>query len=177
MALPKLTKREKQIFYACVGLISILGLQLTVLNPLGSKLNDLDKEIRLLENRLIKGMRQEKQRDQILRYYKDFQPYLKLSGSDEEVTAEFLREIEKLARESDFSLSDVKPRAVNKRQSYKEYTIDIRAEAATKDLIVFLYRINESMLLLKADKVTLSLKEEGLDMLKINILISGIVLL
>ncbi len=172
----KLSKREKQIFYLCVGLAVILILQLVVFKPLGNKLGDLNQDIQLLEAKLIKGLRQEGQRDQILKNYKTLQAFSKLSGSDEEVVSEFLREIEKLARESDVSLSDLKPRAVNKRTMYKEYTIDIRAEATMKDTIVFLYRINDSALLLKADKLVFSLKEEGAYVLKVNMLISGIVL-
>lgn len=173
----KLAKREKQIAYGCAALFLIFILQKAVFEPLANKLDALNQEIQSLEAKLIKGLRQEGQRDEILKAYKNYEGYLKIKGSDEEVTSEFLKEIEKSARESGVSLSDIKPRSVNKRAMYKEYTIDIRTEAPMKYIIAFLYRLDRSNLLLRVDKITLGLREESSDILKATMLISGIVLL
>ena len=173
----KLTKRENQIFYLCAGLLLIFILQKIVFGPLVKKLDDANKEIELLETKLIKGLRQEAQRDKILKSYKNFQVYLKLRGSDEENVSEFLREIEKLARQSEVSLSDVKPRGINKRAMYKEYLIEIRTEAAMKEIITFLHSLSDANLLLRVDKLTLGLKDENSDLLKVGMVISGIVVL
>ena len=173
----RLTKREKQIFYVCVSLVSVLILQGIVFKPLADKLSDLNHEIQLKETKLIKGLRAEKQRDLILKVYKGYEGYLKVKGSDEEIVSELLREIERLARESAVSISDIKPQSTNKRSMYKEYTIEVRSEATLKDIITFLYRLNNSVLLLRVEKLVLTLKEENSDTLKVNMLLSGIAVL
>lgn len=172
----KISSREKYIIYFCVALFMIMLLEKAIFSPLGRRLDGLNQEMEGLETKLIKGLRQEAQREQILKSYKNAEGYLKLKGSDEEVVSEFLREIEKLARESGVSLSDVKPRTVNKREIHKEYLIDIRTEAALEDIITFLYRMNNSKMLLKVDKLILSLKEENADILRAIMMISGAVL-
>lgn len=173
----RFTKREKQIFYICVSLITLLILERIVFRPLADKLAGLNQEIQLKETRLIKGLRAQGQRDKIIKDYKSYEGYLKLKGSDEEIVSELLREIERLARESTVSILDIKPQSMNKRAMYKEYTIEVRSEATFKDIITFLYRLNNSLLLLRVEKLVLSLKEENSDILKISMLLSGIVLL
>jgi len=172
----KFTKREKIIFYFCISLVLIMILQQIVFSPLTNKLAGLNQEIQAREISMMKGLRIDGRRDQIIKEYKSYDGYLKIKGSDEEAISEFLREIEKLGRESAVSLLDIKPQSTNKRTIFKEYMIEARAEATMKGVIDFLYRLNNSSLLLKVEKIVLNLKEENSDILKINMLISGIVL-
>lgn len=173
----KLSKRERTFFYLSVSLIMIMVLQRFVFQPLSDKLTTLEQEIRAREVSLIKGLRVDKQRDQILKEHKRYEGYLKIGGSDEEIISQFLREIERLGRESGVSLLDIKPQSTNKKSIYKEYIIEVRLEAPMKDVIGFLYHLNNSSLLLKVEKFILNLKDESTDILKISMLISGIVLL
>jgi hypothetical protein len=46
----------------------------------------------------------------------------------------------------------------------------VRAEAPMKGIIDFLYRLNKSALLIKVEKLILSLKDENTDILKTNFL-------
>lgn len=173
----KLAKREKILFYLSVSLIVIMALQRFVFKPLSDKLTTLDQETRAREVSLIKGLRVDRQRDEILKEYKSYEGYLKIKGSDEEVISQFLREIESLGRESAVSIIDIKPQSTSKRKHYKEYIIEVRLEAPMKDLIGFLHRLNNSGLLLKVEKLILTLKDENTDILKISMLLSGIVVL
>jgi len=173
----KFTKREKAFFYIILFLIIIMVLQKFVFKPLSNRLTNLKKEIKQREMSLIKGLRLDRQRDQVLKSYKDYERYLKIKGSDEEIISEFLREIEKLSRESAISILNIKPQSTNKRKHYKEYTIEISIEASMRDFISFLYNLNNSNLLLKVEKLILTLKDEKTDILKISVLVSGIVLL
>jgi len=173
----KLAGREKILFYLSVSLIVIMALQKFVFKPLGDKLTALDGEIRQTEVGLIKGLRIDRNRDAILKEHKTYEGYLKVKGSDEEIISQFLREIEKLGRDSGVSILDIKPQSTNKRSLYKEYIIEVRLEAAMKDLVVFLYHLNNSGLLLRAEKIILSLKDENSDILKINMVLSGIAML
>jgi len=173
----KLAKRERNILYACIALFSLFILERIVLKPFADKISDLDREIQSKEAKLIKGLRAESQRDQILNEYKKYEGYLKVKASDEENVSEFLRELEKLARESAMSVSDIKPQANNKRSAYKEYIVELRAEAQLKDVVTFLYRLNNSALLLRVEKMALTLKDENAETLKVNMTISGIAVL
>lgn len=173
----KLAKREKILFYLSVSLIIIMALQRFIFKPLSDKLTTLNEEIRAREVSLIKGLRIDRQRDEILKEHKNYEGYLKIKGSDEEVISRFLGEIERLGRESAVSIIDIKPQSTSKRSVYKEYIIEVRLEAPMKDLIGFLYHLNNSSLLLKVEKFILTLKDENTDILKISMLISGMVLL
>jgi Tfp pilus assembly protein PilO len=152
-------------------------LETVVFRPLSNRLATLNQEVRAKEVELMKGLRIDEQRDRILKEYKSYEGYLRIKGSDEEIISEFLREIERLGRESTVSLLDIKPQSTNKRGVYKEYIIEVRLEAPMKSIIDFLYRLNNSVLLLKVEKLVLSLKEESSDILKVNMSISGAVLL
>lgn len=173
----KLNKREKQIFYGCIALVSLFIMERVIFKPFTDKLAELRNEISLKEAKLIKGLRAEAQRDQILKEYKGYEGYLKVKGSDEEIVSEFLREVERLARESAVSVSDVKPQSSRKRGLYNEYNIEVRTEATLKDIVTFLYRLNNSVLLLRVEKINLTLKDENSDVLKVNMVLSGMVVL
>ena len=173
----KLTKREGLIFYICLFLILMMIIERFVFQPLSNKLAILNQEIRAKELDLMKGIRVDGQRDQILKEYKNYEGYLKIKGSDEEVISELLREIEKLGRESTVSILDIKPQSTNKRNMYKEYIIEVRLEAKMRDIFGFLHRLNNSSLLLKVEKLVLSLKDENDNILKATMSISGMVAL
>lgn len=173
----KLNKREKQIFYVSIALISLFIMERIIFKPLADKLNDLNQEIQFKETKLIKGLRAEAQRDEILKEYKSYEGYFKVKGSDEEIVSEFLREIERLARESAVSVSDIKPQSNRKHGLYNEYAIEVRIEASLKDIAAFLYRLNNSVLLLRVEKFNLTPKDESSDILKVNMALSGMVVL
>jgi AAA+ ATPase superfamily predicted ATPase len=125
----------------------------------------------------MKGMKQQEQRQKIIKEFKECERYLKLKGSDEEITSEFLREIETIARRSNVAISDIKPRSVNKFNMYKEYLIEVKLDASLTDITGFLYALNNSILLLKTDKLILTLKDESDNILRANMLISGVIVL
>src|SRR4030042_1172714 len=172
----KFTKREIMIFYAGLFLILIFILDRSVFRHLANRLSELRQEILTTETRLARGLRAERQKDAIIKDYKTFENYLKLRGSDEEIVSAFLREIEKLSRDCGMSLSDIKPKSVNSKGIYKEYGIEVRSDATLKDLVNFLYRLNDSNLLLRVDKLSMTLADEKSNTLKITMVLSGIAL-
>lgn len=169
----KLAKREKYILYGVMVLLFALVLERLIFNPLSERLWELNQQINAEEAKLIRGLRAEKQKDRIISEYQSYEKYLKLKGSDEEVVSEYLREIEKLARESAVSVSYTKPQLRSERGIYKEYTVDVRAAATLENTITFLYNLNSSNLLLRVEKFTLSLEQETDTDLKLNLVISG----
>ena len=172
----KFTKREIQIFYLCLSLLLLFILDRLVFKPLANRLLALRQEIQVTQTRLARGLRAQGQKDVIVKEYKGLENYLQLKGSDEENVSAILREIEKLSREAGLSLSDVKPKSTNNRGLYKEYTVEVRSDASLRVLVNFLYRLNDSNILLRVDKLSSSLADENSDLLKINLVLSGIAL-
>lgn len=172
----RFTKREIQIFYVCLFLFLLFILDRLVFRHLATRLSALRQEIQVTETKLARGLRSQRQKDVIVKEYKTFENYLKLKGSDEENVSAILREIEKLSREAGISLSDIKPKSSNSRVLYSEYTVEVRTDASLRDLINFLYRLNDSNLLLRVDKLSATLADEKSDLLKIILVLSGIAL-
>jgi len=173
-----LSKREKLIFYLSAALISIMLLERAVFRPLIKKLGTLNQEIQVKEAKLIKSYRTQGHREQIQQDYENYGSFIKLKGSDEEISAVLLKEIEKIARESGISLSNIKPRSAGKSNpQYKEFMTELQVEAKMNEIITFMYSVNNSGFLLNIDKLVLSLKEEKSDVLKANMVISCIVML
>jgi hypothetical protein len=170
----KLNKREKHILYVVIILFSLLFLERLVFRPLADKLAYLDKEIEIEKMKLIKAKAVAGQKVEILKEYSDLGNYMKIKGSDEEATSELLKEIEKLARESSVSISDIKPRSAQKRGISKEYSIEVRTETKMPQLVDFLYSLDNSTSMLRVQKLSLILSEETSDILRVTLLISGI---
>ncbi len=173
----KLSKREKLIFYLSISLFLLLVLERMVFSPLVDRLSALNQEIQLKESKLMKGWRIQAKKDQILTEYKKFEIFFKTKASDEEVTSMLLKEMEKIARESGVALSNLKPRPSAARGLYREYWVELQTEAPMEKIITFMYKVNDSQLLLNVDRLILSLKEEGKEDLKAIMVVSAIVIL
>jgi Tfp pilus assembly protein PilO len=172
----KLTKRESTIFYISLSLLLFFILERLVFRQLANRLSSLSQEIQATETKLARGLRAQRQKDAILKEYKTFEDFLKLNGSDEEIVSAFLREIEKLSRDAGISITDIKPRSTKRVGLYKEYIIEVRLDATFKDLVKFLYRLNDSNFLIRVDKLSLNLTDEKSEILKISMVINGIAL-
>ena len=83
-------------------------------------------------------------------------------------------EIESLARQAKVYLVDVKPKAPQKVDFYKEYAVEIEAEGEIADLITFLHQVNISAQLLRVEKLRLNSQENESTVLKSSMLITKV---
>ena len=173
----KLNRRERLVAYLCISLAVFWLFEHFIFRSLSGRLQELNQEIRAMEVKLARGMQAQRHRDDITREYKTFESYHTLKGSDEENIVEFLRELERISKESELSVSNIKPQVTNKQNLYKEYLIEMRAECSMEGLKMFLYRLNNSVLLMRVEKMTMNLKDENVDILRVNMVISGMVIL
>ena len=109
--------------------------------------------------------------------YQKYLEYIQRSGSDEEEVAKILGEIESLARQSTVYLEDMKPLKPKEIDFYKEYAVEIEAEARMQSLVSFLYQLNMSSQLLRVEKLRLNLSKSGSDILKVSMLITKVLVL
>jgi len=176
MFLNKLSKKERIGLFISIGFVSLALLDRLIISPINNKIQQINREIKISEKQLGCGLRNLNQKDIIAKEYQKYIQYVKTAASDEEETAKILGEIEELARRSAVYLVDIKPQLPQKIDFYKEYKVEVEAEAEMESMIKFLHRLNTSSQLLRAEKLRLSLKEKNSSIVKASILVTKILI-
>lgn len=173
----KLAKRERILLYATTVVILVALLQRFAFHTLNNKLKNLNRDILMQGKALRKGLRVYNLREQILNDYSKYGDQLRAEGSDEEITARLLKEIEKLARKSKSYLVDIKSHSSKKTSYYKKFIIEIKTEATLEELVKFLYYLDKSPFSLRVEKLALTTKKETHPtVLKVGMLINAVFL-
>ena len=172
--LAKLSKKEKIGLFIGVGFISLALLDRVIIGPVNNKIQQINQEVKTNEKQLSRDLRNLNQEEVITKTYQKYVGYVKKVGSDEEEAAKILSEIEELAGKSAVYLADMKPRSPKQVNFYKEYSIEIEAEGEMVSLVNFLYQLNNSPLLLRAEKLRFSLKSKDSRIVKTSILITKV---
>lgn len=157
----KLSGREKILFYAAVIIVLAGLVQMFVFRALSDKISSLNRDILIKEKALRKSLRTYNLRDNILDDHRKYGEYLKIEGSDEEITARLFKEVEKIARKTKVYVADIKPHPLKEASYYKKFIIEIQVEASLDNLTEFLYYLHKSTLPLRAEKLALAVKKEG----------------
>jgi hypothetical protein len=170
-----LGKREK-ILAASVGvLLLIFSFKLLIFNPLFDKLNSEKLDIERSQLGIRKYLELTQQKETILAAEKQIDRYLNLKGSDEEKMSAILSKIEAEARKCGLSILDMNPQGSPKTKSIPSiYRVQLRGEADMKKFFEFIYNLENSDILFKIDKVSLSVKDESSGLFKIDLSISAL---
>ena len=174
MFLAKLSQKEKTGLFISAILVSLVILDRLILTPINDRIRQINREIKIDEKQLAMGLRNLNQKEFVSSEYKKYALYLKNSGSDDEKTTAILSEVENLAHKSGVSLIDMKPQQPQNINFYKEYTIEVEAEGSMDALVRFLYELNTSSQLLRAEKLRLNLKDKDSSVVKATIQITKI---
>ena len=169
-------KGEKIGVSAGAAVLCLVFLDNLVIKPVNARINGLNAEIKASEARLSRYLRSMNRKDDVLKEYQKYAKYVKKGGSDEEETAKILGEIETLARKSNLTLADMKPRVPHTIGFYKEYTVEIEVEGGMDSIMNFLYHLNSSTQLLRVERVRLYPKKKGLSVIKGSILVTKILI-
>jgi len=170
----KLSKKEKIGLSCALVFLLVSAMDRLVINPIYGRFQKINKEITVNEKQLRHDLRNVRLKEQIAGEFEKYVGYVERSGSDEEEVAKILGEIETLARQSNVYLVDVKPKAPQKIDFYKEYSVEIEAEGDIADIVTFLHQINISKQLLRAEKLRLNTKENELSVLKSSMMITKV---
>jgi len=174
MFLAKLSQKEKTGLFISMILVSLVILDRLILTPINDRIQQINREIKINEKQLAMGLRNLNQKELVSSEYNKYASYLKNSGSDEETTTAILSEIENLAQKSGVSLIAMKPQQAQNIDFHKEYTIEVEAEGSMDALVRFLYELNASPQLLRAEKLRLNLKDKDSSVVKATIQITKI---
>jgi hypothetical protein len=172
----EIKKKETTLFYAIAGLVLIWFISRVVLNPFHEKLATLSREVALQEAKLKKGISLIEKKEAVSKEYDKYASFFSIQNySDEESVANFLKEMEKISRETNLTILDMKPlKEAVKDKFSKEYQINIKAEADMKQLVSFLYALTNSSLLFSVEKMILVPKSEESSDLSITMTVNGV---
>ena len=175
--LEKLSKREKIALFTGITLVIAAILDIVAVKPISGKIQFLDREIKVSEKQLCLNLCNIARKEVVEKEYKEYDKYVGEEGSEEEETSKILSEIETLARKSGMYLIKMKPQSPKVTGFQKEYKIEIEAEGKIEIVVQFLYQLNNSSQLLRAEKIRFTLKEENTSVFKVSMLISKILII
>ena len=158
--LGRLTKREKTIFYVAISFIALTLLDRSILNPIMSKMEFLDRQIQEKESGINRNLRILAQKDRILSESAKFNSLLSSFRFEEEEATSLLKEIEALANKSSVYIIDMKPMGFKEVGSSKRYFINLNCEAQMGQIIDFMYNIENSNRLLSVDRYQINPKSK-----------------
>jgi len=171
----KINRREKLLIYAVAGIILFFLIERFLFSGLRGKAKSVSQQIRIEEARLRAGLDIQERKDKITAEYKELKPYLeKTEGiSDREIFAKFLKEAEKVAQGAGVSIVSLSPQdeTLDEPEDVK-YNADLRAEGNINQVLDLMGRIQNSPLLVKIDKMSLSSKDEKASTIKVEAVLS-----
>lgn len=174
--LERLSKNERILFGAAAISIGTLIIFYLILDPLKKKMTGLDSRIVAQEVKIKKFVRLLQNKEQILNEYDRHEKYFKTSGSDEEIQARMLGEIERMAKSCGVYILDMKPQPVKKINNYKKYIVDVQAEGGLEEFITFVYRLYQADLLYDLDRLNTYLKgQKEENIIKYDLVVSQVV--
>lgn len=174
----QLNKREKKLALIITALLFLFLFRMLIFQPLRDRLTSTQKNIQYASLLIRKHLDLSRQRDLVIKQYKQIEPYLKLKGSNEEIMAAILTKIEAEARNAGLIISDMKTEAGPKAKSNpKVYRIQLRAEGEINQIIDFIYRMENADILLRLDKVGLAAKDDSGKALKMDATVVGVAVL
>lgn len=157
-----LTVREKTITYLTVGLIVFSILFNFLIAPVLRSYEALDKEIIVTRMKLTKYLKLLSQKDRIQQKFNDLASQTDLSGEQGEPLVAMLSELEKLAKNANIKIVDIRPQSSGASTgAYKELVVDIRTEGAMEGYVRFIYEVENSLALLRVKRFQFSAKQNA----------------
>jgi len=168
--------KKQKMGLAVAGAILLVALfDRLITSPIGQGFKKVNSEIKMNERQLAQALRNLNQKDEIIREYDKYLPYIKSNYSEGEEVARLLEGIEGMGRDAGISIGDIKPRPPKEADIFRYYMIEIEAEGSMESLINFLYQLSSSKQLYRASKVYISSKDKESSAAKASMLVTKVV--
>jgi|GEM_PF-1770759 len=174
--LAKMNKREKYLLFVTVAVVAGTLIYFYLAEPMWKYWLSLDSTIDMLTRQLNRNQIMLSREKEIIEEYKAYEAKLKFEGSDQEKTAQILKVIENAASTNKVHINDIKPQQIKDDVLYKFYVIDLEAESDIMALAKFIYDLQISQQVLRVSRVQVSARSSKPDVLKIEMLITKILL-
>ena len=172
--IPVNIEKNQKAYLAGIGVIAVILVVMTV-RPLVKKISQLQQIIKMTQMNIKDGLKVQLKKDKILKEYSECKIYLTKQGeSDQEITSNFLKELETIAQKSKISIVSLSPSEVSGKESENKnvYYADFKAEGPIEVILRFLDNIQESKSLIKIDRFNISAKGKNVQNLKFDAKIS-----
>ena len=179
MDFTKLNKRDRTLIFAGFGIFFLFIAQRFLFSPMFTKAGSLQQQIKLEEADLKASLEMEQQKDLIMDERLKYKDYLfsDKNVSDDEEIATFLREVETMVSASGLSIVSLTPQSqAEKGGAYKKYDAQLRVEGTPEKIYDFIYKIQNSRLLMSLSNITVTPKNPEANLLKLETTISLTVL-
>ena len=155
-----ITKRERIILFLTAGIMFFAICFNFLIEPVLNKNDQLNQEINMVRAKLKKYILLLAQKEYLEKRYGNKLPAgFNLSAQKEDSLVAALSELENLAKEAGVRIIDIRPEgALKGKAAYKEALIDLRAEGRIEDYLKFIYHLQNSLSLLKIEKIQLTAK-------------------
>ncbi len=172
----QLSEREKRLVYITVIIISTTLLYLYCIEPLWIYWQGLDSKIDTFTKQLLRNEIILSRASSISENYGSYEKKLKFEGSDQEKTAQILKEIETTATQNNVHINDIKPQQIKDRDFYKFYVIELETESDIVSLTKFIYDLQISQQALRVTRIQTSASSSRPGSLKTEMLVTKILI-
>ncbi|MCM8797226.1 MAG: hypothetical protein NC923_05035 [Candidatus Omnitrophica bacterium] len=157
-----ISDREKLMFYLTIGVIFFAFIFNFFIAPVLNKNNHLNKQILFYREKLKKYLYLLSHKETILKKQKEisFSPFVSEQQTD--ATVSFLAEIEKVAKNTNLRIVEIRPQPRAGKDVFKEIFVDLKTEGGTEEHYRFIYQIEHSLLLLTIKSLQLKSKSNSM---------------
>lgn len=172
----KLNPKQQVLFFIVVIFATIVLFERLLVAPSLSRVKQLDESIEKQEDVIRENLaflQNKKDVEKEIDVFKEF--YTKDTRVEEEVIAEFLKQLESLGIQSNVQLSKITPAGQEYQKEYLKYFLTVDCSGTLEKITNFIYTINNSKDLLKVEKMSLASSRSG-DEVKTNLTISKMII-
>lgn len=156
----RFTFDRRMLVYAAGSLVAIVVLALIALGPLRGQFRALDEKIGEAEKKMARNLRvlSPAAKDVVVRDFRLYGETLRKKGTTAEESAALLAEVEMLAAQSKIALSSTKPSEPRIDSDCESYAVTVEFEGDMAQVVGFLYAVETSPNMLRADRFSLDAK-------------------
>lgn len=152
-----LSRRERIILYATIGIIALVVIFNFALEPMLARNEQLNKDITVTRAKLKKYLQLLSEKESIQSRYATLSSRALPEGT-EGVSVDVLSELEQLAKAANIRIIDIRPQNPGVANAYPQAFFELRAEGGMENYLQFIYRIENSLLLLRVTKLQLNVR-------------------
>lgn len=142
--------------------------------PAAERLENMREEITIKTKQLAADRRSVAQRDAVFKAYERYAHLMKPVGTDEEETSRLLSAVADLAKASEVTAVNLKPRPTESSGMAKRYQVEIETESTLETITHFIYSVEQSAQQLTVDRLDAKQEEKTDSPLKCTLRVSRI---
>ena len=173
-AFSKLKPRERLLVISTGAVATLCLFYRVAVVPAMERLEGFREEIAIKTKQLKADRRSVAQRDAVLKVYERYAHLMQAVGTDEEETSRLLSAAADLAKASEVTVVNLKPRPPESSGMAKRYQVELETESTLETLTRFLYAVEQSAQQLAVDRLDAKQEEKPDSPLKCTLRVSRI---